>query len=222
MKVFLILILTFISRIGVAQISDLRNQRYCEVLIGEANLFKGISLDVYNSIGLNLCPQAQWAKLSEKKIKKKWDADFVKLNGPRFWTMDSMKSTLLNPTIVSFDGIEMRKAGIVKLGFKEIFGKRSVYKERKVRRNSVWIFNPNELVYELVSPEGKIYIMQSYSTEVKNLTLESLKDLKSQLKLPRDWNFRARLLNEELNVPIPKGLATVIQDDFYNSYTLIE
>jgi hypothetical protein len=133
-----------------------------------------------------------------------------------------MKSTLLDPTIVSFNEIEMRKAGILKLRFKEIFGKRSVYKERKVRRNSVWIFDPYELVYELVSPDGKVYVMQSYSTEVKNLTLDNLKDLKSHLKLPRGWNFQARLLTEELNVPIPQGLATVIQDDFYNSYTLIE
>ena len=207
---------------GLAQISDLRGQRYCEVLIGEGNLLQGVRFDVYNTIGLNLCPQEEWAKLSEKKIKRKWDADFVKLNGPRFWTMDSMKSTLLNPSIVSFNGIEMRKAGILKIGFKEIFEKRSIYKERKVRRNSVWIFYPHELVYELVSPDSKVYVMQSYSTEVQNLTLESLKNLKSQLKLPKGWNYRARVLSEELNVPIPDGLATVIQDDFYNSYTLIE
>ncbi len=64
--------------------------------------------------------------------------------------------------------------------------------------------------------------MQSYSTEVKDLTLEKIKDLKSQLKLPRGWDFRARLLTEELQVPIPQRLATLIQDDFYNSYTLIE
>ena len=222
MKIFFILIFTITSTLGLAQISDLRGQRYCEVLIGEGNLLQGIGFDVYNTIGLNLCPQEEWAELSEKKIKRKWDVDFVKLNGPRFWTMDCMKSTLLNPTIVSFDGIEMRKAGILKIGFKEIFGKRSIYKERKVRRNSVWIFYPHELVYELVSSDSKVYVMQSYSTEVQNLNLESLKNLKSQLKLPRGWNFRARLLSEELNVPIPKGLATVIQDDFYNSYTLIE
>ncbi len=222
MKIFLILILTITSSLSLAQISDLRGQRYCEVLIGEGKLFKGISLDVYNSIGLNLCPQEEWAKLSEKKIKKEWNADFVKLNGPRFWTMDSMKSSLLNPTIVSFNGIEMRKAGILKLGFKDIFGKRSVYKERKVRRNSIWIFNADDFVFELISPNSKVYIMQSYSTEVKDLTLEKLKDLKSQLKLPKGWNYRARLLTETLNVPIPEGLATVIQDDFYNSYTLIE
>ncbi len=207
---------------GLAQISDLRGQRYCEILIGEGKLLKGIRFDVYNTIGLNLCPQEEWIKLSEKKIKKIWDADFVKLNGPRYWTMDSMKSSLLNPTIVNFNGIEMRKAGIVEVGFRDIIGKRSVYKERKVRRNSIWIFNSNELVYELVSPDNKVYIMQSFSTEVKDQTLESLKNLKSQLKLPKGWTYRARLITEELNVPIPQGLATVIQDDFYNSYTLIE
>jgi hypothetical protein len=168
MKFFFILLLTITSSIGLAQISDLRGQRYCEVLIGKGKLIKGISFDVYNSIGLNLCPQKEWEKLSEKKIKKNWNAKFVKLNGPRFWTTDSMKSTLLNPTIVSFNGLEMRKAGILKLGIKDILGKRSVYKERKVRRNSIWIFYPQELVYELVSPEGKVYIMQSYTTEVKD------------------------------------------------------
>jgi hypothetical protein len=222
MKIFLILIITLTSSIGHTQISSLRGQRYCEVLIGEGKIFKGITLDVYNTIGLNFCPQEQWGKLNEKKIKKEWDADFVKLNGPRFWTMDAMKSTLLNPTIVSFNGIEMRKAGILKLGYKEILGKRSVYKERKVRRNSIWIFNPYELVYELVSPDNKVFIMQSYSSEVKDLTLENLKNLKSQLKLPKGWSYRARMLNEELQVPIPQGLATVIQDNLYNSYTLIE
>ena len=116
----------------------------------------------------------------------------------------------------------MRKAGKVKIGFKDIFGKRSVYKERKVRRNSIWIFNADDFVFELISPESKVYIMQSYSTEVRNLNLQILKDLKSLLKLPKGWNYRARLLTETLNVPIPEGLATVIQDDFYNSYTLIE
>ncbi len=222
MKMLLILFLTITSNLGLAQISDLRGQRYCEILIGEGKLLKGIRFDVYNTIGLNLCPQEKWIKLSEKKIKKEWNADFVKLNGPRYWTMDSMKSSLLNPTIVSFNGIEMRKAGILDVGFRDIIGKRSVYKERKVRRNSIWIFNSNELIYELVSPDNKVYIMQSFSTEVKDLTLESLKDLKTQLKLPRGWTYRARLITEELNVPIPQGLATVIQDDFYNSYTLIE
>jgi hypothetical protein len=222
MKMLLILFLTITSSMGLAQISDLRGQRYCEILIGEGKLLKGIRFDVYNTIGLNLCPQEEWIKLSEKKIKKIWDADFVKLNGPRYWTMDSMKSSLLNPTIVNFNGIEMRKAGIVEVGFRDIIGKRSVYKERKVRRNSIWIFNSNELVYELVSPDNKVYIMQSFSTEVKDQTLESLKNLKSQLKLPKGWTYRARLITEELNVPIPQGLATVIQDDFYNSYTLIE
>jgi hypothetical protein len=222
MKLLLILFLTVISNLSLAQISDLRGQRYCEILIGEGKLLKGIRFDVYNTIGLNFCPQEEWIKLSEKKIKNKWNADFVKLNGPRYWTMDSMKSSLLNPTIVSFNGIEMRKAGILDVGFRDIIGKRSVYKERKVRRNSIWIFNSNELIYELVSPDNKVYIMQSFSTEVKDLTLESLKELKSQLKLPKGWTYRARLITEELNVPIPQGLATVIQDDFYNSYTLIE
>ncbi len=220
MNFFFLLALILTS--GFAQTTDLRNQRYCEVLLGAGTIFKGVTFDVYNTIGLNFCPQEEWVKLNEKQIKKKWNTDFAKLNGPRFWTMDSMKSSLLDPTIVKFNELEMRKAGVVELGFKDIFGKRKSYQERKVRRNSVWIFDAKKLVYELISPSGKTYIMQSFSTEVRNLRIQDLENLKPELILPKGWNYRARLLTEDLRVPIPFGLATVIQDNFYNSYTLIE
>jgi hypothetical protein len=136
--------------------------------------------------------------------------------------MDSMESTLINTDIVNFDGIEMRKAGIVTISFMDILGKRAAYKERHVNRNSIWKFEKNKFIYELISPENKIYVMQSYTTEVSPLNIKDLVTLSVKLKLPTGWKYQAILLKEPLELPIPNHQATVIQDDLHNSYTLVE
>ena len=67
----LILCLCFLSsNLFATEITHLRDSRYCEILIGDGSVFKEIYLDVYNSIGLNDCPDEIWSNLSEKKIKK--------------------------------------------------------------------------------------------------------------------------------------------------------
>jgi hypothetical protein len=219
----LILCLCFLSsNLFATEITHLRDSRYCEILIGDGSVFKEIYLDVYNSIGLNDCPDEIWSNLSEKKIKKEFKSRFVKLNGPRFWVMDSMDSTLINTDNVDFYGIEMRKAGIVTITFKDIFGKRPSYKERHVNRNTVWKFDKNQYIFKLISPENKFYIMQSYTTEVLSLNIKDLVTLSEKLKLPKGWKYQATRLQESLAIPIPNHQATVIQDDLHNSYTLIE
>jgi len=222
MKILILSLFFISSHLFAVETINLRNSRYCEILIGNGSLFKKINLDVYNSIGLNDCPHEIWETLSEKKIKVDFKSRFAKLNGPRFWTMDSIDATLINPEIVNFYGLEMRKAGIVTISFKDIFGKRPSYKERHVNRTSIWKFDKNKYVFQLISPENKVYIMQSYTTEIEPLTIEDLVTLSDKLKLPKGWRYQATLLREPLNIPIPNHTATVIQDDLHNSYTLIE
>jgi hypothetical protein len=222
MKQLLLCLFLLSSSLFATEITNLRDSRYCEVLIGNGSIFKKINMDVYNSIGLNDCPDEIWASLSANKIKKEIKSRFVKLNGPRFWVMDSMEASLINTDIVNFDGIEMRKAGIVAITFKDVFGKRHFYKERHVNRNSVWKFDKNQYIFELISQKNKVYVMQSYTTEVLPLTIKDLVALSEKLKLPKGWKYQARLLKEPLAIPIPNHQATVIQDDLHNSYTLVE
>ena len=86
----------------------LRNARYCEILLSQ----KPSIAEVYNSIGLNDCPDAQWRSLSKEKIKQSHHARFVEFNGPRYFMMDQLKnSALINKNIVSFEGVSMRLAG---------------------------------------------------------------------------------------------------------------
>ena len=72
-------------------ISQLRNQRYCEVLYGKWN-WLNLEVKVFNTQGLNLCPEDQWKALTKESIAKTYDASFVLLNGPRYWTMDEIQA----------------------------------------------------------------------------------------------------------------------------------
>jgi len=49
---------------------------------------------------------------------------------------------------------------------------------------------------------------------------ESLLTLGERLELPDGWSYRTRVLEEELIVDTTATIATVLQDEFENSYTL--
>ena len=69
------------------EVSGVRDRRYCEILVVRR---AGLTLeaDVYNTLGLNDCPPAQWAAIDAAKIKKERDALAVIMNGPRYFMMD--------------------------------------------------------------------------------------------------------------------------------------
>ena len=60
--------------------------------------------------------------------------------------------------------------------------------------------------------------MQSYS-QIENpaLTMNDLPDLNKQLKLPKEWVYRSRVLDQNLSL-VANGVAYVLQDNLSNSY----
>jgi hypothetical protein len=112
--VLLLITLSLIAGMANAQpsfdksISNLRNQRYCEVLYGKRH-FLNLEVKVFNTQGLNLCPEERWQALSKEAIGKQFDASFVILNGPRYWVMDEIQAAgaTVNNVKESFGGIEM-------------------------------------------------------------------------------------------------------------------
>jgi hypothetical protein len=48
----------------------------------------------------------------------------------------------------------------------------------------------------------------------------TLPSLGERLKMPSGWSYRVRTLDAELVVDTTQSLATVLQDEFENSYTL--
>ena len=200
-------------------ISDMRGVRYGEVLAVYAR-DGGLEAEVYGTQMLNDCPQELWETLDAEAIAAEMGAVAVKLNGPRHWMLDGLgqKVAVLEPVLRDFNGLTMRRIATVDLGDAP-----SVlpYTERHVNRGAVFFFDAGAPVHELVDPTGVAYVMQAYCVGVDpTLTQESLSDLGARLALPEGWSFRTRVLDDELVVDTTDTIATVLQDELENTYTL--
>ena len=200
-------------------ISNLRNQRYCEVLVGKRS-WLNLEVKVFNTQGLNLCPEAQWKTLTKASIEKTFDASFVVLNGPRYWTMDEIQASgnTVNTVKETFDGIEMNLRATIQLSLlKQLIGSKQ-YTPNEIVRTTNFIYRVGSAVYELTSPGGDVYVMQSYSQIVNPaLSMKDLPVLSEQLKLPAGWTYRSRVLDQDLSL-VANGIAYVLQDNLSNSY----
>jgi hypothetical protein len=200
-------------------ISDMRGVRYGEVLAVMSRDEK-LQADVYGTQMINDCPAELWDTLNADEIAKDMGALFVKLNGPRYWMLDGLgtKVAFVEPVMREFNGLLMRRIATVDLGDTPAS---LSYEERYVNRGAVFFFDAGSVVYELINPDGKAYIMQAYCVGVDpTLNQSNLGDLAGRLKLPVGWIFRSRILDEELVVDTTDHPATVVQDELENTYTL--
>lgn len=200
-------------------ISDHRNTRYGEVIAAFADGGR-FRAEVYGTQLLNDCPAELWDALDATAIAAEMGALAVKLNGPRYWTLDGLgtKVEVVEPVLRDFGGLMTRRIAVVELG--ENPGV-TPYTENHVNRGAVFFFDAGKPVFELVDPDGKAYVMQAYCIGVDpSITLESLPTLGEQLSMPEGWTYRTRVLDEELVVDTSDHLATVLQDELENSYTL--
>lgn len=199
-------------------IDDMRGVRYGEVI---AVFARGDELvaEVYGTQMLNDCPQHLWDALDPTAIAAELGAAMVKLNGPRHWVLDGLgaKTAPVEPVLHEFGGILMRRIAVLPLGA----GAPGRYEERHVDRGAIFFFDAGKPVYELVRPDGTAYVMQALCIGVDpTICEETLPTLGERLALPDGWTYRVRVLDEELVVDTSASLATVIQDEFENTYTL--
>ena len=200
-------------------IDHMRGVRYGEVL---AVFLRdtGLEAEVYGTQMLNECPQELWETLNAEEIAKDMGAVFTKLNGPRYWVLDGLgsKVAVVDPVFKDFNGIQMRRIATIPLGADFAAG---AYVVRNVNRGAVFFWDAGKTVYELVDPEGRALVMQARCVGVdSNMTEESLATLGERLALPDGWSYRTRVLDTELVVDTSATLATVVQDEFENTYTL--
>jgi hypothetical protein len=200
-------------------IDHMRGVRYGEVL---AMFLRdtGLEAEVYGTQMLNDCPQELWETLNADDIAKDMGAVFAKLNGPRYWVLDGLgsKVAVIEPVFKDFNGIQMRRIATIPIGADFAAGP---YTIRNVNRGAVFFFDAGKTVYELVDPDGRALVMQARCIGIDpNMTEESLANLGERLALPAGWSYRTRVLETELVVDTSETLATVVQDEFENTYTL--
>jgi hypothetical protein len=196
---------------------DVFDKRYGEVLlvtVGE----DGPEATVYNSFPLNDCPAELWTELDAEAIAKENGAVAALLNGPRYWLMSSIdKVAPEHQEIKTFGGIDMIRQATVKLSSMNP----APYTVNRVDRKTVFNFDAGRPVFELVDPDGRRWVMQTYSQIVDaGLSLAGLPDLAGRLDLPPGWHYETRTLTERLSVDTTTRDAHVTQDNFSNSYSL--
>src|SRR5215470_4245880 len=99
---------------------NLRGASYCEIFVirGHLNHLEG---KVYNSLGLNECPQEQWMALNTDALKKKFKAQTIVMNGPRYFLMD--KCAIENTgEVLSFDGLQLRRVATLRIPRMSVIG----------------------------------------------------------------------------------------------------
>lgn len=201
---------------------NIRNTRYCEILPIVLKQGKLVAA-VYNTLGLNDCPTDAWSKMDVAAIKQQFGALEVELNGPRYWMMDQIigKGATQSGETVIIGGLGFTKRAEVVLTPRDL-RKITVYQERDIERETQYIFKAGQPTFQLVAPDGKTYVMQTYAQIVDTkLTYQDLPKLGERLKLPKGWKFQMVTPDKDL-VLTATGIAHLVQDDLDNSYQRLE
>lgn len=204
---------------GQSVSGELRDVRYCEV-IPVTREGRTLTAWVYNTLGLNDCPAAEWDALTEEQVNEAYGSVSAKLNGPRYWVIDRLVASGSTTTgqRFNFGGVEMELRARLDTKLRQGTVGEEFYAPNEVQRDTVYRYRAGRPVYELTSPEGDVYVMQSYARiKDKSLTIDDLASLGDRLALPRGWTYSTRTLTEDL-VLDSGGLAYVVNDDLYNAY----
>jgi hypothetical protein len=190
------------------------------VLVARAQGDGTLVADVYNSLALGDCPQDLWDALDVAQIESDFpNATLVALNGPRFFLMQEIYGSDVTPRGVhDFGGIRMVLVATVELDP----GRGTAYTDTSVQRTTTFRFKSGVRVYELLSPGGAQYVMQSFSRiEDPDLAFEELDTLGERLAPPDGWTYRTRVLDADFDVTAT-GVATIVTDELKNTYQLVE
>jgi len=210
----------------VASNENMYNQRYCEYLFVHMGS-SGLYADVWNTFGLNRCPAKQWDATDKAGITTEMGALVTKMNGPRYWLIDSAQitfNTSTNPpqgSVRSFGGLKMRLLTTVDVPVVNGAPGMPSYTETIVNRKTHFTFSRRKPLRMLVAPNGNRYAMQAYS-QIKDPTLREsqINGLGSRLALPAGWSFKVTKLRKDLTLRT-SGRTTVVQDELENTYQLI-
>ena len=201
----------------VSVVDGVFGKRYGEVLLVAAT-DSGPVATVYNTFPLNDCPAELWDELDPHAIAADNGAVAALLNGPRYWLMSSIgkvgRESLEHKT---FGRLEMIRQATVELSSMNP----APYLVNTVDRKAVFTFDAGREIYELIDPDNRRWVMQTYSQTVdKALARNDLAALGNRLSLPAGWTYQARTPETPLRVDTTSRRASVTQDDLANSYSL--
>jgi len=217
-----------------------RGYRYCEILLGSLEQDELLA-EVWGTQMVGPCLPEALESLDLEAVQAEYEAAFVVVNGPRLSTMDSGLFLIPEGPHRVYGELETQLIATIELDLAEVLANSGLstallhtvletvdvatvlagvdaYEESVVKRTTVFEYWAGSEVYELISPEGVVYVMQSVSNMLDPyLTLDDLPTLDTRLSLPDGWIYRTRTLETDL-VLVIFGEAIVITDDIGNTY----
>ncbi|MBG6225314.1 hypothetical protein IWX63_001886 [Arthrobacter sp. CAN_A2] len=184
----------------------------------------------YNSLGVvdDVSDEdfdARFLALDPEMLRKEHGGDGIRFNGPRRFLADRFEGEAFDGGKPSMMGpLPMYLYGTFVVPDFDAFiaGKQTPYRETVSKRSTTWFFEAGSEVYELVSPEGTVFVMQSASLRVDpGNTVDRLPTLGERLALPEGWAYRARTLEDELVMRATYDSDppnTVVLDELENNY----
>ena len=203
------------SAAKTGDLTGLYNQRYCEIFAVHAPNPPGFSIDIFNTVGLNDCPRDQWDALDWDQVKTETGALGTRPNGPRRWLIDAVLGGEADAP-VTLAGLEVRKVAVLNLPTLTPEN----FSEMKIGRTTTWVYRKGRKLHFLVSPDGRKYALQAYTTNIdKSLRARNLDKLGSNpgMGMPEGWKFKTIKLKKQLKLPAP-GVATILRDGLEGTY----
>jgi hypothetical protein len=123
-----------VAAAATRQGSGLHDARYCEI-IELKGAPPAATVTVWNTIGLNKCPAAQWRAFDAAALARELGDTFVVLNGPRHLLMDS--ATAATGRVRAFHGMRMRKVATIPIRTAADLAQ-TPYTDRTISRTNTW------------------------------------------------------------------------------------
>jgi hypothetical protein len=120
---------------------------------------------------------------------------------------------------VSFGGLEARWAATLDPALVQKAAQGTapytVFTPKKTQRMA---YSKGKPVYELVDPDGNVYVLQAHEEQ---FPMASLATLGQQMRmLPQGWQFRSRILTEDLVIDLgPDQTIYAVGDEFHQYWT---
>lgn len=191
-----------------------RGSRYCEILLVYLDDMSP-EVDVWGTPGTGECPQAILDTLDLDTVAAEAGATSAILNGPRHWIPNTTEGDTRPSSLQLIGGLPMLLLASLSVDPGMVS---TDYTETTVMRTTTYTYDAGEEVYELTSPEGATYVMQSMSLIMDpTMMFSDLPTLASRLTLPAGWMYAPRTLAAPLLLSTD-GEATVLTDDLGNTY----
>lgn len=212
------------------------NQKNSFCLINLFSLhFFYVQVNTLSTQGLGKCPPEDYFKLSPASVIAQLATSPLKPFRVSLWgvyhpTMD-LSNVFINNKYEDLGLLKFSEVSVSTFRFVDLFQNPSMisryleganYLPYKSSEDLYYIWNPGSPVYELVDPNGDVYIMTSFTnTLTQSLNIKSLAELGSFLKLPKGWSYRTRVVEKVLEISVISRMGnftTRLSDNYQNIY----